>query len=143
MRQLTGFLLTAHLLTQAVPVVRAADWPHYGGDEGGSRFSPLTQINRDNVQGLELAWSYRTGAVKANPGLKAMIDFQNTPIRLPAAAGGSLVICDPFGKVIALDPANGREHWTMDPKIDKTPYAGRFKCKGVDDYVLAYALPVK
>ena len=41
------------------------------------------------------------------------------------------MICDPFGKVIALDPASGTERWSMDPKIDKTPYAGRFKCKGV------------
>lgn len=132
MRQLLGILLTAHLLGLTASVARAADWPHYGGDEGGSRFSPLAQINRDNVKGLTLAWTYRTGAVRDNPGLKAMIDFQNTPTRLPDAAGGALVICDPFGKVIALDPASGRERWTMDPAIDKTPYAGRFKCKGVE-----------
>ena len=34
----------------------AQTWMHYGGDEGGSRFSALDQINRDNVDGLELAW---------------------------------------------------------------------------------------
>jgi quinoprotein glucose dehydrogenase len=109
----------------------AEGWAYYGGDEGGSRYSPLQQINRDNVGKLELAWQYRTGAVAANPTLKSMIDFQATPTLLPAAAGAHLVICDPFGKVIALDPASGKERWSMDPKIDKTPYAGRFKCKGV------------
>ncbi len=112
-------------------VAGAEGWAYYGGDEGGSRYSPLQQINRDNVGKLELAWHYRTGAVAANPTLKSMIDFQATPTLLPAAAGAHLVICDPFGKVIALDPASGTERWSMDPKIDKTPYAGRFKCKGV------------
>ena len=112
-------------------VAGAEGWAYYGGDEGGSRYSALAQINRDNVGKLELAWQYRTGAVAANPALKSMIDFQATPTLLPAAAGGHLVVCDPFGKVIALDPASGAERWTMDPKIDKTPYAGRFKCRGV------------
>lgn len=109
----------------------ADDWAYYGGDEGGSRYSSLQQINRDNVGKLELAWQYRTGAVAANPTLKSMIDFQATPTLLPAAAGAHLVVCDPFGKVIALDPASGKERWSMDPEIDKTPWAGRFKCKGV------------
>lgn len=112
-------------------VAGAEGWAYYGGDEGGSRYSPLQQINRENVGKLELAWQYRTGAVAANPSLKSMIDFQATPTLLPAAAGAHLVICDPFGKVIALDPASGKERWSMDPQIDKTPYAGRFKCKGV------------
>ena len=60
-------------------VAGAEGWAYYGGDEGGSRYSPLQQINRDNVGKLELAWHYRTGAVAANPTLKSMIDFQATP----------------------------------------------------------------
>lgn len=108
-----------------------AGWAYYGGDPGGSRYSPLAQIGKGNVNRLELVWQYRTGAVAANPSLRSFIDFQATPILLPPEAGQSLVVCDPFGKVIALDPEHGTERWTMDPKIDKTPYAGRFKCKGV------------
>lgn len=119
------------LLSLHIAAAGAEGWAYYGGDEGGSRYSALQQINRDNVGKLELAWQYRTGAVAANPTLKSMIDFQATPTLLPAAAGAHLVICDPFGKVIALDPASGKERWVMDPAIDKTPYAGRFKCKGV------------
>lgn len=119
------------VLCLQLAVASAEGWAYYGGDEGGSRYSALKQINRDNVGKLELAWQYRTGAVAANPTLKSMIDFQATPTLLPAAAGGHLMVCDPFGKVIALDPASGKERWIMDPKIDKTPYAGRFKCRGV------------
>jgi quinoprotein glucose dehydrogenase len=104
---------------------------HYGGDEGGSRFSSLTQVNRENVKDLELAWTYRTGAVEANSKLRMFIDFQATPILLPEEAGGHLIICDPFTKVIALDPVTGEERWTHEPKFSKVPYAGRFKCKGL------------
>ncbi len=112
-------------------MARAEGWGSYGGDPGGSHYSTLSQINRGNVAGLELAWQFRTGAVKNNPALKSMIDFQATPILLPADAGGHLVVCDPFNKVFALDPATGAERWAWDPQINKTPYAGRFKCKGL------------
>jgi quinoprotein glucose dehydrogenase len=122
-----AFLLLPLLL--AGPVA-AQGWLHHGGDEGGSRYSPLDQVNRDNVGRLKLAWQYRTGAVAANPQLKSVIDFQVTPTLLPPEAGGHLVLCDPFSKIIALDPVSGAERWTYDPQIDKTPYAGRFKCKG-------------
>jgi quinoprotein glucose dehydrogenase len=118
------------LMTTAMSA-SADDWSSYGGDPGGSRYSSLTQINRENVKTLELAWQFRTGAVRDNPKLKSMIDFQATPILLPPEAGGHLVVCDPFGKIFALDPQSGAERWSWDPKIDKTPYAGRFKCKGV------------
>ncbi|MDJ0928291.1 MAG: pyrroloquinoline quinone-dependent dehydrogenase [Gammaproteobacteria bacterium] len=116
-------LLTNHAMAQ--------EWPAYGGDPGGSRFSRLDQINRNNVDDLELAWQYRTGAVRNNPELKWAIDFQATPILLPESAGRHLIVCDPFTRVIALDPASGEERWQFDPGIDKRPLAGRFKCKGV------------
>jgi quinoprotein glucose dehydrogenase len=122
-------LVTLWVLSLAV--AHAQGWPAYGGDPGGSRFSALDQINRTNVSELELAWTYRTGAVKANPALRWAIDFQATPILLPQDAGGHLVVCDPFTRVIALDPVSGEERWSFDPEIDKRPLAGRFKCKGV------------
>ncbi|HEU5022518.1 MAG TPA: hypothetical protein VFT60_11525, partial [Bryobacteraceae bacterium] len=37
------------------------EWPAYGRDPGGQRFSPLTAINRKNVSSLKRAWIYRTG----------------------------------------------------------------------------------
>src|SRR5215813_11777654 len=40
-----------------------ADWPNYGRDAGGSRYSPLTQITPQNVPTLQVAWTYRTGDI--------------------------------------------------------------------------------
>ena len=38
------------------------DWPTYGNDAGGTRYSPAAQIDRGNVDKLKVAWTYRTGA---------------------------------------------------------------------------------
>ena len=40
-----------------------ADWPYYGGDAGGTRYSPLGGIDRSNVARLQVAWEYHTGDV--------------------------------------------------------------------------------
>ena len=123
-------LFLLHLSANAV----AQSWLYYGGDEGGSRFSALDQINRDNVGDLELVWTFRTGAVDENPKLKSFIGFQATPILLPAEAGGHLIVCTPFIKVIALDPQSGQERWTFEPEFSKVPYAGRFQCRGISQW---------
>ena len=86
-----------------------ADWPAYGQDQGGSRYSPLTQINKDNVNHLRVAWTYRTGDVSdgtdASRGTKAAgpSAFEATPILVD----GTLYLCTPFNSVIALDPETG------------------------------------
>lgn len=41
------------------------EWPQFGRDAAGARFSPLTQIGPSNVDQLERAWTYRTGVVQA------------------------------------------------------------------------------
>jgi quinoprotein glucose dehydrogenase len=121
-------LLTSQLAAES------SDWQQYGGDEGGGRYSELSQINRDNVADLEVAWTYRTGAQERNPDLIALSGYQATPIILPADAGGHLVTCTPFNRVIALNPVSGEEAWVYDPEIDLTPYAGRFNCRGVTQW---------
>jgi quinoprotein glucose dehydrogenase len=90
-----------------------SDWPAYGRDPGGSRYSPLTEINRENVNNLKVAWTYRTGAadIKAASAKKAA--FEATPI----LADGLLYLTTPYSRVIALDPATGAERWTFDPQV--------------------------
>ena len=55
-------------------------WPNYGNDAGGSRYSTLTQVNRENVAQLKVAWTYRTGALEQFPDLKHNAAFETTPI---------------------------------------------------------------
>ncbi len=58
-----SFLLVSCIATPDEAL--GVDWPVYGGDPGGMKYSPLTQINRSNVETLELACTWETQAVQA------------------------------------------------------------------------------
>ena len=61
---LLSFLLLTGCSSPEIPVGGpTADWPVYGGAPGGARYSPLTQIDPENVGHLEVAWTYHTGDV--------------------------------------------------------------------------------
>lgn len=111
----------------------ASDWLYYGGTQGGTHHSPLGQITGDNVDDLELVWTYRTGAIDRHPEIsfKGAMSFHATPILLPKAAGQSLAFCTPFNRIVALNPKNGEERWTFDPEVDPPPSGGRFNCRGI------------
>jgi quinoprotein glucose dehydrogenase len=109
----------------------AEDWLYYGGNQGGAHHSELRQINRANVASLELAWSYRTGAIARHPEQRASASFHATPILLPTSAGQSLVFCTPFNRIIALDPVSGAERWTYDPELLLGPPGSRYNCRGI------------
>jgi quinoprotein glucose dehydrogenase len=106
-----------------------ASWTHYGGDQAGTRYSSLDQINRGNVEDLTVAWRYSTGELKRRgPELIANSSTQTTAI----IAAGSLVFCTPFNRIVALDPATGRERWVFDPKIPLDhPLPFQYNCRGV------------
>ena len=65
-----------------------SDWPQVGGNQGGARYSRLSQINRKNVWRLERAWTWRHGEFEKFPERRPFAGFHATPILLPAAAGG-------------------------------------------------------
>ena len=106
-----------------------AEWPSYGGDPGGSRYTPIGDINAENLSQLEIAWTYRTGDVSDGKGEFSVTSaFELTPLMVD----GSLFACTPFNRVIALDPETGAKRWSFDPGIDLTAnYANQFVCRGV------------
>ena len=53
--------LLAFACTEKAPEIDYTNWSHYGGPVDGSRYSSLTQINKENVAQLEVAWTYHTG----------------------------------------------------------------------------------
>ncbi len=111
----------------------ASAWEHWGGDRGGSRFSPLNQITPDNVGNLVRAWEFRTGDLDARaPEVMKRTKFQATPLLVE----DSLVFCSPFNEVIALDPGSGAPKWRYDPKISTAQRpANRYNCRGVAYWV--------
>ena len=106
-----------------------AEWPSYGGDPGGSRYSPLDDIRADNLSQLEIAWTHRTGDVADGKGeFEETSAFELTPLLVD----GTLFACTPFNRVLALDPETGEKLWGFDPGLDLTAnYANQFVCRGV------------
>src|SRR5262245_2379194 len=86
------------------------DWPVYGHDPGGQRYSPLTSINRENVKTLKVAWTYRTGDAYQPPRGNRPTAFEATPLYV----NNTLYLSTPLGRVIALDPVTGVKRWSYD-----------------------------
>ena len=83
---------------------------HYGGSLAGDRYVVPSAIAPESVDGLGLAWVYRTGD---------STDGRETRLRAtPIIVDGKLVLSTGFNRVIALDPATGEELWTYDPEVD-------------------------
>ncbi len=89
-------------------------WPYYGHDAGGMRYSPLAQINRENVASLKVAWTFHVGDISDGSGGKKRSGLETTPILVD----GTLYLTTAFNRVFALDPETGKQRWVFDPMID-------------------------
>ncbi|MBB4771200.1 membrane-bound PQQ-dependent dehydrogenase, glucose/quinate/shikimate family [Xanthomonas sp. LMG 8993] len=106
------------------------DWAAYGRSQAGQRYSPLQQINRDNVAQLKQAWVFHTGDLPSKRW-----GAETTPLKV----GDSLYLCTARNQVIALDAASGKERWRYDPKVkdEAIPYTAA--CRGVSYYQVPVA----
>ncbi len=92
----------------------SGEWRTYGGDKGFTRYSPLDQINRENVVNLRPVW--RRPAIESQllakfPDLVASNYFRGTPIMID----GVLYAPDGVGLIEAFDAATGRTIWIQQP----------------------------
>jgi quinoprotein glucose dehydrogenase len=90
------------------------EWRFYGGDNGSTKYSPLNQINKDNVKNLRLAWTWDSPDLalqKQNRAL-ASLGFASTPIM----SGGILYTSTSLSQVAAIDAATGKTIWVYDPQ---------------------------
>jgi PQQ-dependent dehydrogenase (methanol/ethanol family) len=83
----------------------AGQWMSYGRDYTEQRYSPLRQINADNVGQLGLAWY---GDLAERGG-----SYETTPV----AVDGRVYVTSPWSKVYAFDAKTGRPLWKYDPKV--------------------------
>jgi quinoprotein glucose dehydrogenase len=83
------------------------DWPAYGGGPGAIHYSKLSQIDRDNVKNLKVAWTFDTGDVTEG----SHTELEATPIKI----GETLYLISPKVRLFALDAATGKQKWVFDP----------------------------
>lgn len=107
----------------------SAQWDHYGGDLGGTRFAPGVQIQPGNVEKLELAWQFRSGdAASGNDYFGRDSSMKATPILV----NDKLIFSTGFNRVFALNPASGDQLWVFDPEVDfSRNYSEMFTSRGV------------
>src|SRR5215470_3897216 len=84
---------------------RQVEWLYYGGDQAGTKYSPLSDINPSNVQRLEIAWQWKHWETPlkeydTTPGF-----FEATPLMID----GVLYVTTPYNNIAALDPETGKE----------------------------------
>jgi quinoprotein glucose dehydrogenase len=94
---------------------KAVEWPFYAGDQAATKYSPLTQINVQNVSRLHVAWTWKTGETElkkfgTHPGT-----FEDTPLMIDNV----LYVTTPYNKVAALNAETGALIWAFDPKSYK------------------------
>src|SRR5690606_24480544 len=89
------------------------DWITTGGDWAGSHYSRLTDINKDNVAELGLAWDYDLGTSRVQEATPVVID-------------GVMYTSGNLGRAYALDAATGEELWRFEPEVDMQ--VNRFTC---------------
>jgi quinoprotein glucose dehydrogenase len=118
------------------PLRTGQDWPAYGGSFSARRYSPLKEINRDNVASLKRVWDFHTGDLPVR-NTRHTYGSENTPLKV----GDTLYLCTPKDLVIALDPATGKQRWRFDPNVpdENIPYTAA--CRGVSYYAVPNADP--
>ncbi len=114
--------LLIFLLLAGLALAADVDWPVNGGPKN-IRYSTLSQINKENVSQLKVAWTY-----DSHDSFKGS-EMQSNPI----VVGGILYATTPKLRVIALDAATGREIWSFDPK-GTTEGQRRYRHRGVTVY---------
>lgn len=82
------------------------EWRYWGGDAGGTRYSPLDQIDASNFEDLEVEWVWRGD----NFGPNADPILRSTPIY---ANGRLFTVAGERRTVVALDPVTGETLWTF------------------------------
>ncbi|MEE2678991.1 MAG: pyrroloquinoline quinone-dependent dehydrogenase [Myxococcota bacterium] len=116
-----------------------SDWPEYGGDKGGERWSDLTQVTPENVDRLEVAWTHHSGDVSNGSDGATPTSYNASPL----VVNGSLYICTGFNRVLSLDPETGEERWAFDPELSLRKLEGPYTrvCRGVAYYEDGRAAP--
>jgi len=104
------------------------DWAAYGGDGRGQRHADLAQITAQNVDRLELAWSFRTGELgEGFPRAKDTLTFEATPLQI----GDTLYFATATGVAFALDAAHGTQRWRFDAAVDRSRGYSEMATRGV------------
>lgn len=119
-----------------------AGWDEATGSKSGGQFSPLTQIDKGNVNRLKVAWTWSSndGVFGQNSGSgTSNIHSSATVEATPIITDGKLITCTPNHRVVAIDPFTGKELWNYDPAMN--PEVPSHVCRGVTQWSEVHPQP--
>lgn len=129
---LAGALALSPASIQAQRGAPAGEWPSYGGDLGSTKYSPLDQIDRDNVARMGIAWTWSSvDNALASDSSQVPPQFKATPLMVD----GVLYIRTSLSLVAAIDAETGEQLWAFDPESYE---AGRPTNLGFNSRGVAY-----
>ena len=125
--------ITAPQSAKETNFAAGGQWANYANDPGGMRYSPVRQINTNNVKELKPAWTYQSGELKTYEGtnIASKAAFEATPLMID----GVLYFSTPSNRVIAIDGASGKELWVYDPKVNLKGDYSEVTSRGVSKWI--------
>jgi lanthanide-dependent methanol dehydrogenase len=109
-------------------------WPVTGGNYGLNRYSSLSDINKDNVGHLQMAWSQSSGALRGHEGQPLVVDVDGKPMMYIVSAWPNIV------QALDLsDPDNPKEVWNYEKRTDRDESAVPRACCDTVNRGLSYA----
>ena len=114
-----GTLVCGSIVTAQQAPSPQVEWLYYGGDQSGTKFSPLADVNIENVDRLKIAWQWSHFDVPrpdmtSKDGISSLgtipMGFQNTPLM----RDGVLYVTTPYGNAASIDAETGKELWRHD-----------------------------
>jgi quinoprotein glucose dehydrogenase len=115
-KNLSVFLVSIALIPFVVKAqtIEEGAWSYFGGDNNFNRYSPVDQINADNVDQLSILWRRDATAASLREDYNGM-GFEKNLRSTPLLLDGVLYAPNIFGLVEAFDPATGETVWTQEP----------------------------
>jgi alcohol dehydrogenase (cytochrome c) len=95
------------------------NWLTYSGGYAGDRYSPLSQINRDNVKNLQMKWVYHPIYMKTSKNQSKM---ENTPLVVDGIMYTGTAL-----EAVALDAVTGRVFWKLPHTLDPNAYYNAYE----------------
>jgi quinoprotein glucose dehydrogenase len=118
-------------IARAQTNAREGDWAYYYGDTRATRYSPLAQINKDNIGDLRVAWRWQSAdrAVQLSNPLWRAARNEETPL----VVNGVMYTVTGLGLIAAIDPGTGETRWVYDPQSYQAgvPNNGGFLQRGL------------
>jgi quinoprotein glucose dehydrogenase len=126
-----ALMISFALISSVAAAAPDSGWPAYGGDEGGTRYSPLTEITPANVGELRVAWTFRSGEL--GQGVK---DWNRSAFEVtPILYDGTLYLTTSSTDVVAVNAVDGTLRWRHDSQSRKDLHYSDGVSRGVSLWV--------